>query len=91
MRTFHLTVLTPGGTLFDGEASKLRVRTALGEMGILAGRLPVAAALAPESLVSFESDGEAKSLRAGGGYVHVQREKTSVLLTGGEWVDSVGG
>ena len=37
MSTFHLTVSTPDGQLFDGEVQSLRLRMLDGDLGLLAG------------------------------------------------------
>ena len=45
MNSYHLTVVTPDGCLFDGQASRLVCRTVGGDVAILAGHCDYCTAL----------------------------------------------
>ena len=40
MKTFHLTISSPDGNVFDGEIYKLDLRGVEGELAIMAGHVP---------------------------------------------------
>ena len=50
MATYHLQIVTPDRKLFDGEAQKLSMRTAGGDVCILAHHIDYAAPLGIGSL-----------------------------------------
>lgn len=79
MKGFHLTICTPEGTAFDGEAVRLIVRTASGDAAILRGHIPYAAVLAPGRLRLTVPGGEERESRCGRGILTVGKERTLVL------------
>ena len=47
MNTFKLTVASPDGNVFDGDAEMLVVRGALGELAVMAGHIPFVTTVKP--------------------------------------------
>ena len=45
MNTFRLTIATPDGAAFDGEADMLSVRGVMGDLAIMAGHVPFVTAV----------------------------------------------
>ena len=45
MNTFRLTIATPDGAAFDGEADMLSVRGVMGDLAIMAGHAPFVTAV----------------------------------------------
>lgn len=78
-RTFDLSLVTPEGAVFEGEAQMLVVPGAAGEIGVLARHAPLVALLrAGETRV--KSDGEWQSFATGPGYFKVQKDRAIVLV-----------
>ena len=66
-RTFDLSVVTPEGTAFEGEAQMLIVPGAAGEIGVLARHAPLVAMLKAGE-IRIRAQGEWQSFAAGPGY-----------------------
>ena len=56
MTTFHFSILTPSGTIVDGEVTQLQVRTHTGALGVMAGHEPIVAAC-PAGTVRVQQEG----------------------------------
>jgi F-type H+-transporting ATPase subunit epsilon len=78
-RTFDLSVVTPEGSVFEGEAEMLIVPGAAGEIGVLARHAPLVAMLKAGE-VRVRSQGEWQSYAAGPGYFKVQQDRAIVLV-----------
>jgi F-type H+-transporting ATPase subunit epsilon len=78
-RTFDLSVVTPEGSVFDGEAQMLVVPGAAGEIGVLARHAPLVAMLKAGE-IRVRSKGEWQSFAAGPGYFKVQQDRAIVLV-----------
>lgn len=81
MNTFSLTVSTPNGNLFKGEALSLFLRGTEGELAILAGHIPFITAVKPCEYRILLPDGTEKALHTDGGLLTVS-EKEVVFLSG---------
>jgi F-type H+-transporting ATPase subunit epsilon len=78
-RTFSLSLVTPEGAAFEGEAERLVVPGAAGEIGVLARHAPLVAMLKAGE-IRVRSRGEWQSFAAGPGYFKVQRDRAIVLV-----------
>jgi F-type H+-transporting ATPase subunit epsilon len=78
-RTFDLSVVTPDGTVFDGEAQMLVVPGAAGEIGVLARHAPLVAMLKAGE-IRVKAGNEWQSFAAGPGFFKVQRDRAIVLV-----------
>jgi F-type H+-transporting ATPase subunit epsilon len=79
VRTFDLSVVTPDGAAFEGEAEMVIVPGAAGEIGVLARHAPLVAMLmAGEIRVKAENDWQ--SFAAGPGYFKVQQDRAIALV-----------
>ena len=78
-KTFDLSVVTPEGSVFDGEAQMVVVPGAAGEIGVLPRHAPLVAMLkAGETRIKAENAGTA--LATGPGFFKVQRDRAIVLV-----------
>jgi F-type H+-transporting ATPase subunit epsilon len=78
-RTFDLSVVTPEGDVFEGEAQMLIVPGAAGEIGVLARHAPLVAMLKAGE-IRVKAHGEWLSFAAGPGYFKVQQDRAIVLV-----------
>jgi len=78
-KTFDLSVVTPEGAVFDGEAQMVVVPGAAGEIGVLARHAPLVAMLkAGETRI--KADNAWTALATGPGFFKVQRDRAIVLV-----------
>jgi F-type H+-transporting ATPase subunit epsilon len=73
-------VLTPEGSIFEGELEQLSTRTATGDVGILANHIPMIARLLPSELRLHKSDSEVETYAQGEGWMEVFANRVRVLV-----------
>jgi F-type H+-transporting ATPase subunit epsilon len=74
-------VLTPEGSIFEGELFMLSTRTSVGEVGIRARHAPMIARLEPCELRLHDSDsGEPERYAQGEGWLEVYANRARVLV-----------
>jgi len=79
LKTFDLSLVTPEGAVFEGEAQMLIVPGAAGEIGVLARHAPLVAMLKAGE-IRVKAGGDWQSFAAGPGYCKVQRDRAIVLV-----------
>ncbi len=79
VRTFDLSLVTPEGAAFEGEAEMLIVPGAAGEIGILARHAPLVAMLKAGE-IRVKAGGQWQAFAAGPGYFKVQQDRALVLV-----------
>ena len=78
-RTFDLSVVTPEGAAYEGEAEMLIVPGDAGEIGVLARHAPLVAMLRAGE-IRVKASGEWQTFAAGPGYFKVQQDRALVLV-----------
>jgi F-type H+-transporting ATPase subunit epsilon len=78
-RTFDLSLVTPEGRAYEGEAEMLIVPGVSGEIGVLARHAPLVAMLKAGE-IRVKSNGEWQAFAAGPGYFKVQQDRALVLV-----------
>ena len=73
-------VLTPEGSVFEGELQMVSTRTATGDVGILANHIPMIARLLPAELRLHKSDSEVETFAQGEGWMEVFANRVRVLV-----------
>jgi F-type H+-transporting ATPase subunit epsilon len=79
VRTFDLSLVTPEGAAFEGEAEMLIVPGAAGEIGVLARHAPLVAMLKAGE-IRVKANGQWQAFAAGPGYFKVQQDRALVLV-----------
>ena len=77
--TFDLSLVTPEGAAFEGEAEMVVVPGDAGEIGVLARHAPLVALLRAGE-VRVKSEGEWRSFATGPGYFQVRRDRAIALV-----------
>ena len=85
MNTFHLTISTPDGNLFDGAAAALFLRGAEGDLAILAGHIPFVTTVQVGNCRVELEDGSEKSGHTDGGILSVSHEGVTLLSGTFHW------
>ena len=78
-RTFDLSLVTPEGVAYEGEAEMLIVPGAAGEIGVLARHAPLVAMLKAGE-IRVKTGGDWQAFAAGPGYCKVQQDRALVLV-----------
>ena len=88
MSSFRLQIVTPDGSVFDGEAEALRLRTTEGYVSIRANHADYIAAL-EVGMVSVTQNGETKNAACGGGFLSVSKGEVKLVATTFEYAESI--
>lgn len=83
--TFKLEIITPERVFLSEEVEMLVVKTPQGEMGILAGHIPLVVAVSVGPCRIKKSDGEWVEAVLTEGFLEVKQEKTMVFADTAEW------
>lgn len=85
MSTFELTISSPDGNLFKGEAVSISVRGIEGELAVMAGHIPFITAVKECSCKIELPDGTEKTGHTGGGLLNVSPDGVILLSDGFSW------
>ena len=88
MNTFSLTIVTPDGLQFEGQAEELVVRAVSGELGILAGHINCVAPLGM-GMATVKLGGEKRYGACIGGMVTVLDGDIKLVPTTFEWAEKI--
>jgi F-type H+-transporting ATPase subunit epsilon len=80
-RKFDVSLVTPEGPAFEGEAEMVVVPGAAGDIGVLARHAPLIATLrAGSTRVYIDRDGEMREYATGPGFFQVQQDRAIALV-----------
>lgn len=85
MNTYTLTIATPDGNKFQGEAAGLFVRGAEGDLAVLAGHIPFITSVKAGKCRVHLPDGEERSATLDGGLLTVATDKVTLLSGSFQW------
>jgi F-type H+-transporting ATPase subunit epsilon len=77
---YPVEVITPEGTAFSGDAEKLIVPGAAGELGIFAHHAPLVSLLDPGETRLTDAEGTVRRYATDDGYVQVRQNRAVVLV-----------
>jgi F-type H+-transporting ATPase subunit epsilon len=89
MKTVQVNIVTPDGPVYDSEVSMVVAKTVSGEIGVLAGHIPMVAPLAVGAVKLKKADGTQDLVAVHGGFIEVRPEKISILATAAEAAGSI--
>ena len=85
LNTFHLQIVTPSGLVFDDNAGAVTVRTAAGDIGILAGHADYVAPVINGTARVTYTNGDVKTALCDGGLVSVKHGVVRLVTEKFEW------
>ena len=88
MSSFRLQIVTPDGSLFDGQAEALRLHTSEGYVSVRAGHTDYIAAL-EIGAVSVTENGQTRHAACGGGFLSVEHGEVRLVATTFEYADAI--
>jgi F-type H+-transporting ATPase subunit epsilon len=86
---FSVSVVTPEGAAFDGEAEMLIVPGAAGEIGVLARHAPLIALLKAGSTRVHTGDGQVQEFATGPGFFQVLEDRAIALVDAAVTADNI--
>ncbi len=90
MATFEVSLVTPDGSAFDGEAEMLIVPGADGEIGVLARHAPLVGLLkAGSTRIHVKRGSEVKEFVTGPGFFKVEQDRALALVDDAVDVDEI--
>ena len=89
MKTVQVNIVTPDGPVYDAEVTMVIAKTVSGEMGILAGHIPMVAPLAVSAVKLKKADGSTEVAAVSGGFIEVRPDKISILAPSAELASSI--
>ncbi|MFJ7952344.1 F0F1 ATP synthase subunit epsilon [Lysinibacillus sp. NPDC096418] len=84
MKTVTVNIVTPDGPVYDSEVTMVIAKTTSGEIGVLAGHIPMVAPLAIGAVKLKKADGSTELVAVSGGFIEVRPEKISILAPSAE-------
>lgn len=89
MTTFHLTVVTPDGCVFDGQAERIICRAIDGDLAILANHGDYCTALGMGEAHLVDEAGQRRSAACMGGMLTVLAGEVRLAATTWEWAEQI--
>lgn len=87
-KTFNLQIISPTRIFFDGDAEMVEMKTTEGEIGVLAGHIPLTVILEPGVLRIRQEDG-VREAALHDGFVEIRKDRVTVLAESCEWPDEI--
>jgi F-type H+-transporting ATPase subunit epsilon len=87
-KRFQFEILSPDGKHFEDHAEILNVRLSDGEIGIMAGHVPLIGVI-DTSWLNYKRDGKSFDFAISGGILNVQKDKVIVLASSFESRDEI--
>lgn len=88
MTTYHLQIVTPDGSFYDGDAERLIVRAIDGDVCILAKHIPYVTALGMGA-ARVTIDGKDRQAAVNGGLLTVTADHVRLVATTFEWAEDI--
>lgn len=87
-KTFNLRIISPTRIFFDGNVNMVEMKTTEGEIGVLAGHIPLTAILEP-GILRIKQEETVKEAALHDGFVEIQKTRVTVLAESCEWPDEI--
>ncbi|MSS62877.1 ATP synthase F1 subunit epsilon [Velocimicrobium porci] len=87
-KLFNVQVICPERQFFNGDAEMLELKTTEGEIGVLAGHIPLTAVISPGVMRIINGD-EVKEAALHDGFVEILGDKVVILAESCEWPDEI--
>lgn len=87
-KTFHLQIISPTRVFFDEAVDMVEMKTTEGEIGVLAGHIPLTTILEP-GVLRIKNDGNVREAALHDGFVQIRKDKVTVLAESCEWPDEI--
>ena len=89
MKTVTVNIVTPDGPVYDSEVTMVVAKTVSGEIGVLAGHIPMVAPLAIGAVKLNKAGGQTELAAVSGGFIEVRPDNISILAPSAEVASSI--
>ncbi|GLC87918.1 F0F1 ATP synthase subunit epsilon [Lysinibacillus piscis] len=89
MKTVAVSIVTPDGPVCDSEVSMVVAKTTSGEIGVLAGHIPMVAPLAIGAVKLKQANGSTELVAVSGGFIEIRPDKISILAPSAEIAENI--
>lgn len=80
MDTINIKILSPTGTIFDGEVLHVTFPGEIGSFSVYPQHAPIISSLVKGHIVCFPTDGEQQAFPIQSGFVEVKNDRISVCV-----------
>lgn len=87
-KTFNLQIISPTRVFYDDQVDMVEMKTTEGEIGVLAGHIPLTTILEPGILKIKTADG-VREAALHDGFVQIQKNRVTVLAESCEWPEEI--
>ena len=88
-KTFRLEIIAPERVFYTGDVCMAEYTTTEGNVGVLAGHIPMTQILAPGVLTITEDENTRKTAALHSGFVEIGPEKMTILAESVEWPEEI--
>lgn len=85
---FRLQIISPTRIFYEDDIDMAEMRTTEGEIGVLAGHIPLTVILEP-GVFRIKKDGEVKEAAMHDGFVQIKQTEVTVLAESCEWPEEI--
>ena len=85
MKSYPLSIVTPDGNAYSGQAVSLSVRGLEGDLAVMAGHVPFITSVKPCTLTLETGDGSIHTGRVGVGILTVSPDSVTLLTSHVDW------
>lgn len=87
-KTFQLRIISPTRIFFDEQVDMVEMKTTEGEIGVLAGHIPLTAIIEPGVVKIHQENGIRKAAMLDG-FVEIRKDCVTVLAEACEWPEEI--
>ena len=87
-KTFKLLVMTQEKDFCDADVTEIIIDTPEGEMGIMAGHMPIITVV-KESILRVEKDGAWHNAAVGQGFLEMSDDTVELFVDSAEWAEDI--
>ncbi len=88
MKTIKVSVVTPDGPVYDAEVEMVSAKAKSGELGIMAGHVPMVAPL-DIAAVRLKKEGRTDYIAINGGFLEVRPDVVTILAQSAERAETI--
>jgi F-type H+-transporting ATPase subunit epsilon len=88
MKTIKVSVVTPDGPVYDAEVEMVSAKAKSGELGIMAGHVPMVAPL-DIAAVRLKKEGRTYYIAINGGFLEVRPDVVTILAQSAERAETI--
>ena len=76
----RITILSPGGTIYDGEVTHVTFPGATGAFAVYPAHAPIVSTLVKGAIACFTATGDVLRFPVGNGFVEVRNDRATVCV-----------